>query len=379
MLMRAIPRATRYARPMSILGRLVRSDVQNRSAAPAHSLLRGFQSSPAICADWPDYEILPLAALSPTMEQGGVANWVKQEGDEISAGDVVLELETDKATLDFEAQDDSHLAKILVPAGTSDLPVGTPLAILVEDAADVAAFANATPADFDLSIPAATTTEEPAAEPAAAPAAAAPAAAAAAAAPVGPPAATLTPARAAGERVFASPLARKIARENGFDVGAVSGTGPNGRVVAADVEGFIAAGGSASLSATGGTVLSGEDFAHTATRHAIAERLTQAKRDVPHYYLTVDVDLSEAMRLRNQLATERGVEISINDFVLKASAAAMNKVPDANSAWMDTFIRRFDFVDINVAVNTERGLVMPVVKNVNSTGLLELSKVSLFA
>ena len=125
-----------------------------------------------------------------------------------------------------------------------------------------------------------------------------------------------------------------------------------------------------------GAVLSGVDFAHTATRHAIAERLTQAKRDVPHYYLTVDVDLSEAMRMRHQLSVERGVEISINDFVLKASAAAMKKVPDANSAWMDTFIRQFDFVDINVAVNTERGMVMPVVRDVNSTGLLDLSQVS---
>ena len=318
-------------------------------------------------ASFPPHEILPMAALSPTMEFGGVARWVKQEGESIIAGDIVAEIETDKATIDFEAQDDSFLAKILVPSGSSDVPVGTPLAITVEEESDISAFANATSADFGMETagPPPTTEAPPTATPPPpppSPVAAAPAPAAAA---------SVAVAASSGGRVFASPAARRVARENGISVNSVgSGSGPNGRIITTDVESFLLSGGSSR-----GSMGAGVDFAHTATRHSIAERLTRAKQEVPHYYLTVDVDLTEVMRMRDQLKKERAMNISVHDFVLKASASAMAKVPDVNASWMDSFIRQFAYVDVNVAVNTERGLVMPIVKNLQSTSLLDLSTV----
>lgn len=274
-------------------------------------------------------------------------------------------IETDKATIDFEAQDDAFLAKILVPAGTSDIPCGTPLAITVEDESDVAAFANATAADFAIessSPPPSTPTEStPVVSPPTPPT------------PTSSPP-PLQPAAVPGSRVFASPAARRIARENGFPVSNVgAGTGPLGRIVASDVEAFVLNGGSAAHSTS---MPAGVDFANNATRHSIAEKLTRAKQEVPHYYLTVDVDLTEVMRMRETLKTERALDISVHDFVLKASASAMKKVPDVNASWMDSFIRQFTYVDVNLAVNTERGLVMPVVRDLNSKSLLELSQVS---
>ena len=319
-------------------------------------------------ASFPPHEILPMAALSPTMEFGGVARWVKQEGESIIAGDIVAEIETDKATIDFEAQDDSFLAKILVPSGTSDVPVGTPLAITVEEESDIAAFANATSADFGMETagPPPTTEAPPTATP--------PPPTPVAAAPVPAAPVSVAVAASSGGRVFASPAARRVARENGISVNSVgSGSGPNGRIITMDVESFLLSGGSSRESMGAGV-----DFAHTATRHSIAERLTRAKQEVPHYYLTVDVDLTEVMRMRDQLKKERSMNISVHDFVLKASASAMSKVPDVNASWMDSFIRQFAYVDVNVAVNTERGLVMPIVKNLQSTSLLDLSKVCFF-
>ena len=315
-------------------------------------------------AKYPTHEIIPMAALSPTMEMGGIARWAKHEGEAIAAGDIIVEIETDKATIDFEAQDDGFLAKILVPAGSSDLPVGTPLAITCEEESDIAAFANSTADEFgaeDSSPP-------PPSAPPAAPVVATP-----------PPTPTPTPppqnvTTAPGGRVIASPAARRVARENGVQVNSIGvGSGPDGRIIAADVDAFVLSGGATGSHATMGA---GVDFVHSATRHSIAEKLTRAKQEVPHYYLTVDVDLTEVMRMRDQLKTERSIDISVHDFVLKASASAMNKVPDVNASWMDSFIRQYSYVDVNVAVNTERGLVMPIVRNLNSTSLLDLSKVS---
>ena len=261
--------------------------------------------------DYPPHQVLRLAALSPTMTHGGIARWTKTEGEEITAGDVVAEVETDKATVDLDFLDDAVLAKILVPEGTSEVPVQSPIAILVDDADSVGAFAGATASEFG-DAPADDGAPAPAEEAPAA-VAAAPAAAPAAPAPVAPAAAAPVQHRAAGERVIASPYARKLAREAGIDIGMITvATGPNGRIIARDVEEAL----------TSGTVglarAAPLDFAHNATRHSIAASLTQAKRDVPHYYLTVDVDLTDAVAMREKLLAERGVDISINDFVLKA-------------------------------------------------------------
>ena len=306
-----------------------------------------------------------MAALSPTMEVGGVARWAKHEGESIGAGEIIVEIETDKATIDFEAQDDSYLAKILVPAGTSDIQVGTPLAITVEEESDVAAFANATADEFG----APTATEDPTPPPTTPSPAAPTPAPTPSSSPTPPPQQVVV----SSGRVVASPAARRIARENNVSINAVGvGSGPNGRIIASDVETFVLQGGASSSQLPAGT-----DFAHSATRHSIAEKLTRAKQQVPHYYLTVDVDLTEIMRMRETLKQERSVDISVHDFVLKASASAMKKVPDVNASWMDSFIRQFSYVDVNVAVNTERGLVMPIVKDLNSTSLLDLSKVRL--
>jgi pyruvate dehydrogenase E2 component (dihydrolipoamide acetyltransferase) len=314
--------------------------------------------------EYPPHDIVPMAALSPTMEFGGIARWAKHEGEAIAAGDIVVEIETDKATVDFEAQDDSFLAKILVPAGTSDIPCGTPLAITCEEEGDIAAFANATAEEFGGNTSDATPEPEPTPS--------------TPSTPPTPPSVASPPQKqnvTSGARVFASPAARRIARENGVSVSNVGiGSGPNGRVIASDVESFIVNGGSSSSQ----RIPAGVDFAHSATRHSIAERLTRAKQEVPHYYLTVDVDLTEVMRMRETLKKERSVDISVHDFVLKASASAMEKVPDVNAAWMDSFIRQFSYVDMNIAVNTTRGLVMPVLKDVHSTSLLDLSKVRYF-
>jgi pyruvate dehydrogenase E2 component (dihydrolipoamide acetyltransferase) len=333
--------------------------VRNSMTSNRAALQRWFST------EYPPHEIIAMSALSPTMEFGGIARWVKHEGEGIGAGDIVVEIETDKATIDFEAQDDTFLAKILVPAGTSDLPVGTPLAITCEEESDIAAFANASADEFstNLSSPP-SSPQAPSSEPAAPP-------------PTPPPIHSTQPpatATAPGGRVVASPAARRIARENGVSVSGVGvGTGPNGRIVAADVTAYVASGGSATAGQA--TMGAGVDFAHTATRHNIAERLTRAKQEVPHYYLTVDVDLTEVMRMRDQLKKERSIDISVHDFVLKASATAMDKVPDVNASWMDSFIRQYSYVDVNVAVNTERGLVMPIVRNLNTTSLLDLSQV----
>ena len=298
---------------------------------------------------WPDHELLPLAALSPTMEQGGVASWVKQEGDAISAGDVVLELETDKATLDFEAQDDNYLAKILVPAGTSDLAVGTPLAVLVEDEADIAAFANATLADFaqDSDIEEAeTTAPTPAAASAAADADASGAAA-------GPPKRVPRIEFRHGDRV-------KIASALGM----------------AEVTGADAAGATDSSATTEGALASpapadprgSVDIPLTAMRKVIAARLTESKATIPHYYSRMECSIDNMLAFRKTLKAA-GVNVSVNDLVIVAAALALRDVPEANAFWNGTSIEQNDTVDISVAVATDGGLITPIVKDADKIGL----------
>ncbi len=289
-------------------------------------------------------EIL-MPTVAPSMTEGNIVRWAKKEGDPVRQGEVLLEVETDKAVIEVEAQHDGVLGRILVAEGTNGVKVDTPIALLAgkgEDPKAVAATAHS-------------------------PAAASPAAATAAA-----PAAAHPPARAPGGRVFASPLARRIAKELDVDLARVAGSGPNGRVLKADVESASRAG--TATRATAVTAPAYEDIAHTNTRRVIAQRLSEAKRSIPHFYLTIDCDVDALLAARKQ-ANEMidGFKLSVNDLVIKAVALALRKVPAANAAWTETAIRRFRDIDVAVAVAAPNGLVTPVVRNADAKSLRQIS------
>jgi len=334
----------------------------------------------------PDHFKINLPALSPTMEMGTLVSWAKAEGDELAEGDLLAEIETDKATMGFETPEEGYLAKILIPAGTKDIPLGKLLCIIVSDEASVAAFKNFT-GDESAEAPAAAA---PAPEPAAAPAAAAPAAAA--------PVAAAAPAAPAG-RVVASPLAKTIAAEKGINLGAVSGTGPDGRIRAVDVQQapvaapapVAAAPVSAPAPVAAAPVAAAPpppvpaapapaghfvDIPLTNVRQVIAKRLLQSKTTIPHYYLSVDVEMDDVLALRKELNSalgEGGPKLSVNDFILKASALSCLKVPECNSSWQDTYVRQFNSCDISVAVATDNGLITPIVFGAEKKGLSSIN------
>jgi pyruvate dehydrogenase E2 component (dihydrolipoamide acetyltransferase) len=316
-------------------------------------------------------EIL-MPALSPTMEEGTLAKWLVKEGDTVAAGDILAEIETDKATMEFEAVDEGVIGKILVPAGTEGVKVNAPIAVLLEDGESAS----------DIAAPKA------AAAPAAAPAA--PAAAAAAPAPAAPKAAT-------GERIFASPLARRIAAQKGLDLAAVPGSGPHGRIVKADVEGASAAPKAAAPAAAPAAAATpaaaptgpstdivlktyeGRPFTEVkldGMRKTIATRLSEAKQTVPHFYLRRDIELDALMAFRAQLNAgleARGVKLSVNDFVIKACALALQQVPAANAAWAGDRVLQFEKSDVVVAVAIEGGLFTPVLRDSETKTLSALS------
>jgi len=321
----------------------------------------------------PSHTPLTMPALSPTMEEGVIATWNKAEGDEIKAGESVCEIETDKATVDFELPEDGYLAKILVQAGSGAVKIGTPIGVLVEDEADIAAFANVTVGDLggeDLS---------------AAPAAPEPAKASVNVADtkttvttaVTPP----TPVSArVGDRVFASPLARKTAAESGVDLATIQGTGPNSRVVNADVLDFLhsapveapAAAAGSSQAAVGNVT----DRPVTVTEQDVANALYRRKQEVPHYYLNSEVDITALLKLREKLNADLpdDSKVSVNDFLIRASAIVMRRVPAVNAAWHETFIRKYNYCDINVALQTDAGVLLPVIRNVESKGLAAIAQ-----
>ena len=329
-------------------------------------------------------EIL-MPALSPTMEEGTLAKWLVKEGDEVSSGDLLAEIETDKATMEFEAVDDGVIGKILIAEGTEGVKVNTPIAVLLgdgESAGDVAA----SPA------PAAS------AAPAEASAAAAPAAApAAAAAPAPAPAA---PAGADGSRIFASPLARRIAAQKGLDLAAIKGSGPRGRIVKADVEGATAAPATAAAPAAApaaaapapaAAVPAGpsadmvarmyegreyEEIKLDGMRKTIAARLSEAKQTIPHFYLRRDIKLDALLKFRSQLNKQleaRGVKLSVNDFIIKAVANALQQVPACNAVWAGDRVLQLKPSDVAVAVAIEGGLFTPVLKDADMKSLSALS------
>lgn len=270
---------------------------------------------------------------------------------------------------DFEATDDGFVAKHLVEPGHAPVPVGSPIMIIVEDEDDVGAFANADPSEFANAAsdgdandgPAAPTESVSSTPPVSAPT---PVATSASSKPA------KVPVVHTGERVFASPLARSIARANGVDINQLqgSGSGPNGRILREDVEQFLASGGAS------GEV--GVDLSLSPEQMAIAEALTQSKREVPHYYLTVDLNLDQLLEVRDRVNEGNDeLEVSVNDFLLKASARAMKAVPDVNASWMGSYIRNYDYVDINVvASNGTNGTCMPVVRDVDILGLSSIAE-----
>ncbi|WP_374374329.1 pyruvate dehydrogenase complex dihydrolipoamide acetyltransferase [Dongia sp.] len=310
-----------------------------------------------------------MPALSPTMTEGNLARWLKKEGDAVKAGDVLAEIETDKATMEVEAVDEGTLAKILVPGGAQGVKVNDVIAILTEEGEDAGAV------------------KAPAAKPTAAPAAAAPAAAPAPAAAVATPAPA---AKSSGGRVIASPLAKRIAAQNGIDLAAVAGSGPNGRIVKADVEKApkgaakpAAAPQAATAPAISGAPQFGEPefelVAHTSMRKTIARRLQESKQFVPHFYLTVDCEIDRLLKLReevNAASPKEGAgafKVSVNDFVVKASAIALKQVPAANASWSDDGVKMYKSADISVAVAIPGGLITPILRSADTRRLSELS------
>jgi pyruvate dehydrogenase E2 component (dihydrolipoamide acetyltransferase) len=321
-----------------------------------------------------------MPALSPTMEEGKLAKWLVKEGDTVKSGTILAEIETDKATMEFEAVDEGRIGKILVAEGTEGVKVNAPIAVLLDEgeSADAVPAAGGAP---KADIPAAMKDIAAAVKAETAPAAA----------PV---------AKSDGKRVFASPLAKRIAAAKGIDIAALSGTGPRGRIVKSDVENAkpgAAKPAAAAAPAAGGAGIPGvaplpdarllypagsyEEIPHDSMRKAIAKRLTSAKTLIPHYYLTVDCNLNALMAVREKMnaAAPKGKDkvpaykLSVNDFIMKASAMALMKHPDVNASWTDTAILKHKDADVGVAVALDFGLITPIIFKAQTKGLVQIS------
>src|SRR3984957_19237529 len=355
-----------------------------------------------------------MPALSPTMEKGNLAKWLKKEGDKVKTGDILAEIETDKATMEYEAVDDGTLAKILVPEGSADIAVNEPIAILATEGEDVKAAAAGAPPK--AAVPAAQPAKPALASPAPAAAAAlapspapsapAPSAPApTAAAPSASPPAAKAPAPATNGhagRVFASPLARRLAKAAGIEVGRVAGSGPHGRVIARDVEAAKSGGVAlrAPSPAPAGTGIAPaqapsddkiralfepgtyEVVPHDNIRRIIAQRLVLAKQTIPHFYLTISCTIDKLLAAREDInvTAPKGPDgkplwkLSVNDFVIKALALALIRVPDANVTWTESGMLRHKHADIGIAVAIPGGLITPVVRKIETKSLSVISR-----
>ena len=320
-----------------------------------------------------------MPALSPTMTEGSVARWLKKEGDMVKAGQVLAEIETDKATMEVEAVDEGKLLKILVPGGSQGIAVNTPIAVLAGEGeenmtadAAIAALAKkgngkAAPAPSvpgdkaalaDIRATVSSLMQEPAS-------------------------ASAASRKNIGNRVFASPLARRMAEQAGINLNALNGSGPNGRIVKADIESAKSTGaGRAALAAPQG--IDAKDYAtklgmafkeipNSTVRKVIAKRLTESKQTVPHFYLTIDCEIDALLALRKNINEETSSKISVNDCVIRAVALALKKVPAANSSWTDAAILQYEDIDVSVAVATPNGLVTPIIKKTDTKTLAQIS------
>jgi pyruvate dehydrogenase E2 component (dihydrolipoamide acetyltransferase) len=321
-----------------------------------------------------------MPALSPTMTEGTLAKWLVGEGDAVKSGDVIAEIETDKATMEVEAVEEGKLGKILVEEGTEGVAVNNVIALLLEEGEDDSALASVdvlaaavdnvgTPPLPETSTPAPITTPVPAV--------------------AAPPAASAS----AGGRVVASPLARRMATQAGLDLEEMTGTGPNGRIVKADVEAALAGGGIAATVSAGPSMAPAigqaaptkadklpfePDFeleSLSTIRKTIARRLTESKQQIPHFYLTVDCEIDELLAMRKTLndKADGAYKLSVNDMIIKAAAIALRRVPKANASWTDEGIKFYKSADIAVAVAIEGGLITPVVRQADIKGLEAIS------
>lgn len=300
---------------------------------------------------------ITMPALSPTMTEGNLAKWHKKEGDQVKAGEVIAEIETDKATMEVEAVDEGILGKILVPAGTQAVPVNKVIAVLLEEgekASDLGA-----PQEAATPAPAA---KAPPAQTAASPAQAAPMPA---------------PQQSKGDRVFASPLAKRIAAEKKIDLSQIKGSGPRGRIVKSDLENAKAAAPKAAAAnappvATGGVT----KIPNNNIKKITAKRLLESKTTVPHFYLTIDCVIDNLLKARQDIneKADGKYKLSVNDFVVKAVAMALKAYPAANVQWTDEAVLQFENADISVAVATPNGLITPIVRAAETKGLQAISE-----
>ena len=319
-----------------------------------------------------------MPALSPTMTEGKLAKWHVKVGDAVTSGQVICEIETDKATMEVEAVDEGKIGQIVVPEGAEGVKVNAVIAILLEEGETEVAKGSA---------PAAAPAATPAASPA--PAAAKPAAPAPAAAPAVAPAPAAAAAAPGGARIFASPLAKRIAAEKGINLASVKGSGPNGRIVKADVEnakpGAAPAAAPAPRPAAAPAPSAGQPvfvapgdtrIPHTSVRKVIARRMLESKQTVPHFYLTVELEIDALLAARqaiNAVTEKKGAKVSVNDMVIKACAKALRDHPECNASWTEDEMVQYGAVDISVAVATDRGLITPIVRNADLKGLAQIS------
>ena len=350
---------------------------------------------------------ITMPALSPTMEEGTLSKWDIKEGDKVSPGDTVAEIETDKATMEVDAADEGTLVKIVVPAGTQGVKVNALIGILAEDG-ESAEDAIKAIEDEEKKQP----SSSPAPAQSAAPAAAAKAdttpvqtAKASPAPNQATPTSSETPVTEKGNRIFASPLARRLAKQNGLQLALISGTGPHGRVIKRDIDSALANGTgkaasnveqsvqtSASAESSSSDELTMKLFntdeyeivPHDGMRKTIAKRLVESKRTVPHFYVTIDCEIDALLKLRAELnaaapmvKTSAGekpaYKLSVNDMVIKATALALKAVPDANVSWLDSGMMRHKFVDVGVAVSIPNGLITPIIKHAEEKSLSTIS------
>jgi pyruvate dehydrogenase E2 component (dihydrolipoamide acetyltransferase) len=335
-----------------------------------------------------------MPALSPTMEKGNLAKWLKKEGDKVKSGDVIAEIETDKATMEVEAVDEGTLAKILVPEGTQDVAVNDVIAVLAGEGEDVKAAGAAAPkpAPKAEAAPAAKAAATPAAreEPAKAPAAAAPAPA---------PAKEAAPHANGHGRIFSSPLARRLAKEAGIELGRINGSGPHGRVIARDVEEAKSGKGlKAPAAAPAGAPSIAPSMSdkqilalfpegsyqvvpHDGMRRTIAQRLTASVQTVPHFYLTIDCDIGKLLAAREEINATAPKDkekkplykLSVNDFVIKAMAVALQRIPDCNVSWTEGGMLKHKHSDVGVAVAMPGGLITPIIRSAETKSLSTIS------
>jgi len=314
---------------------------------------------------YPAHIKITMPSLSPTMDKGNLSKWHKKEGDEVAPGDILAEIETDKATMDFEMQEDGYIAKLLVEEGAQGIALGEMVAILVEDKENIGAFKDFSAKDLSDDSPKSapeeekekaiekkgeksTTDNHPAIS-----------------------SSKETSTTDSGNRTFASPYARKIANEKGINLNEIEGTGPKGRIIAADVNGHSGSSSSKKQKniQQAPTTSNYEDLPVSQIRKIIAQRLTESKDTIPHYYVTIECEVDKLLALRTKLNLHSEAKISVNDMIIKAASLAALKVPATNSSWQGDFIRAFRNVDMSVAVSTPKGLITPIIKNANVKGL----------